>query len=62
MLKNEKKEIVDVFKRNIQKYISQEDLQEVITSITYLFWNAKYVMKNDFTKELTIHEVECLLK
>ena len=62
MLKNEKKEIVDVFKRNIQKYISQEDLQEVITSITYLFWNAKYVMKNDFTKELTNHEVECLFQ
>ena len=62
MLKEKRNEIVELFKKNIGKYISQEDLQEIITSITYLFWNAKFVMKNDFEKELNNNDIDCLFQ
>ena len=62
MLKEKRNKIIEVFKKNIGKYLSQEDLQEIITSVTYLYWNAKYVMKNDLSKELTNNEIDCLFQ
>lgn len=62
MLKTKKEEVISVFKKSINKYLSQEDLQEIIPSITYLYWNAKYVMKAKFNKELRNNNIDCILQ
>ena len=40
-----KAQIVKIFTNNIGSYIGYGDIQEVITGITFLFWNAKYIDK-----------------
>ncbi len=59
---NERNEIIELFKKNTEAYLGINDLQEAITSISYLFWNAKYVMKNNFANITTTKEINVLLQ
>ena len=43
----ERQNIINLFKTNMKGYLAINDMQEAITSITYLFWNAKYVVNLD---------------
>ena len=45
MSDKERQEVINLFKNNIKGYIAINDIQEAITSITYLFWNKKYLEK-----------------
>lgn len=42
MLDKEKQDVVNFFRSNMRGYLALSDIQESVTSITYLFWNAKY--------------------
>ncbi len=46
MSDKERQEVINLFKNNIKGYIAINDIQEAITSITYLFWNKKYLEKS----------------
>jgi len=46
MLKEEKNAVVEVFKRNVSNYVALNDLQEFITSLTYIFWRIKFFLKH----------------
>lgn len=46
MLDKKRQNIINFFRNNIKSYLAINDIQETITSITYLFWNAKYVVKS----------------
>ena len=48
MLDKEKQDVVNFFRSNMRGYLALSDIQESVTSITYLFWNAKYNNKNSF--------------
>ena len=45
MSKVTKAQIVNVFTSNIGGYVGYGDIQEVITGLTFLYWNAKFVIK-----------------
>lgn len=45
MSKFSKTQITNVFISNIGGYVGYGDIQEVITGLTFLYWNAKFVMK-----------------
>lgn len=42
-----KYKIIELFKKNSNGYLALNDLQETIINVTYLFWNLKFVMKED---------------
>ena len=46
MSDKERQNIIDLFRNNMKGYLAINDIQEAITSITYLFWNAKYVVNS----------------
>lgn len=48
MSDNEKQNVINLFKNNVKGYMAINDIQEIITCITYLFWNSKYVVKEKF--------------
>ena len=48
MSDNERQNIINLFKNNVKGYLAINDIQEIITCITYLFWNSKYVVKEKF--------------
>ena len=48
MLEKRKNEIIKVFRSYIPSYLNLNDLQETITSLTYLFWKSKFVGKDSF--------------
>ena len=49
---DELKNIINLFKNNVKGYLAINDIQEIITCITYLFWNSKYVVKEKFNEFL----------
>lgn len=53
MSDKERQEVINLFKNNIKGYIAINDIQEAITSITYLFWNKKYLEKYKLDLENT---------
>ena len=48
MSDNERQNVINLFKNNVKGYMAINDIQEIITCITYLFWNSKYVVKEKF--------------
>ena len=42
MSDNERQNIINLFKNNVKGYLAINDIQEIITCITYLFWNSKF--------------------
>lgn len=48
MSDNERQNVINLFKNNVKGYLAINDIQEIITCITYLFWNSKYVVKEKF--------------
>ena len=62
MLYEKRNEVIEVFRKNSNKYLSQEDMQETIISISYLFWNAKFVMNNKFDNELTNNKIDSIFQ
>ena len=46
MSDRERQNIIHLFRSNMKGYLAINDIQEAITSITYLFWNAKYVVNS----------------
>ena len=47
MSDKERQKIINLFRNNMKGYLAINDIQEAITSITYLFWNAKFVVKSN---------------
>lgn len=60
MSDKERQEVINLFKNNIKGYIAINDIQEAITSITYLFWNKKYLEKSKLDLE-NISSIESYL-
>ena len=62
MLKEKKNKVIEIFKNSMGKYLALANLQETIICITYLYWNAKYVVKNKISSQLTNNEIDVLLQ
>lgn len=62
MLKEKKNKVIEIFKNSMGKYLALANLQETIICITYLYWNAKYVVKNRISSQLTNNEIDVLLQ
>ena len=56
MSDNERQNIINLFKNNVKGYLAINDIQEIITCITYLFWNSKYVVKEKFNDSVNPNE------
>lgn len=56
MSDNERQNIINLFKNNVKGYLAINDIQEIITCITYLFWNSKYVVKEKFNDSVNTNE------
>lgn len=56
MSDNERQNIINLFKNNVKGYLAINDIQEIITCITYLFWNSKYVVKERFNDSVNPNE------
>ena len=56
MSDNEKQNVINLFKNNVKGYLAINDIQEIITCITYLFWNSKYVVKEKFNDSVNPNE------
>ena len=56
MSDNEKQNVINLFKNNVKGYMAINDIQEIITCITYLFWNSKYVVKEKFNDSVNPNE------
>ena len=62
MSKERKNKVMNAFKNNIGSYIGYGDIQEVITGITFLFWNAKYVEKKEVPQTNEQHVLDVYLQ
>lgn len=62
MSKERKNKVMNAFKNNIGSYIGYGDIQEVITGITFLFWNAKYVEKKEVPQINDQHVLDVYLQ
>lgn len=58
----ERQNIINLFKTNMKGYLAINDMQEAITSITYLFWNAKYVVKSKLELSSDNTKLDCYLQ
>lgn len=56
MSDNERQNVINLFKNNVKGYLAINDIQEIITCITYLFWNSKYVVKEKFNDSVNPNE------
>ena len=56
MSDNERQNIINLFKNNVKGYLAINDIQEIITCTTYLFWNSKYVVKEKFNDSVNPNE------
>lgn len=59
---NNKNEIINIFKKNVGVYLSQERLQEIILCVSALFLNAKYINKSNFKDVQEKNEAIKILK
>ena len=62
MSDRERQNIIHLFRSNMKGYLAINDIQEAITSITYLFWNAKYVVKSKLELIEDNHKLDCYLQ
>lgn len=62
MSDRERQNIIHLFRSNMKGYLAINDIQEAITSITYLFWNAKYVVKSKLELTEDNHKLDCYLQ
>ena len=62
MSDKERQNIIDLFRNNMKGYLAINDIQEAITSITYLFWNAKYVVNSKLELTEDNNKLDCYLQ
>lgn len=62
MSNKERQEIITIFKSNMKGYLAINNIQEAITSITYLFWNSKYNLKKELPKNYTQSDLDIYLQ
>lgn len=62
MSDKERQNIIDLFRNNMKGYLAINDIQEAITSITYLFWNAKYVVNSKLELIEDNNKLDCYLQ
>lgn len=62
MSEKERQNIIDLFRNNMKGYLAINDIQEAITSITYLFWNAKYVVNSKLELTEDNNKLDCYLQ
>lgn len=62
MSDKERQNIIHLFRSNMKGYLAINDIQEAITSITYLFWNAKYVVNSKLELTEDNHKLDCYLQ
>lgn len=62
MSDSKRQSIINLFKSNIRGYLAINDVQGVIAGITYLFWNAKYIVKSKFKLLQDINQLDYYLQ